>query len=128
MVPRIPVRANKNKKARISPYNFDIFDRSLEAPSVTPANLSVIIDKAMKGKLELLRKQFAERPVWCRLALHNTTSITYPELSILLGYVAYTVNLGAFRDLWIRLGDDPRTEPSYYNYQLVFPSFFNLQD
>jgi hypothetical protein len=118
MIPKGPVRGPR--KARTSLYNFDILDRYLEVPSTPPANIASVNDVGMKEKLEILRTQFALRPIWCRLALHNTTSIPYSELTNLLGHVSYTVHLGAFRDLWVRLGVDPRKDPSLYIYQLVF--------
>jgi general transcription factor 3C polypeptide 5 (transcription factor C subunit 1) len=124
MVPRVPLRGPR--KARTSVFNFDIMNRSLQVPTSKPENLPNISDEGMKEKLEELRNLFEDRPIWSRLALHNTTSIPYPELTILLGHLAYTVHLGAFRDLWVRFGVDPRTDRTLFIYQLVFILFLNL--
>ena len=62
---------------------------------------------------------FQERPIWSKNALKAHLEMTPEHYKIILPTVAYFYTTGPWRSLWVRLGYDPRKDPSSKKYQLV---------
>lgn len=90
-----------------------------------PFNPPKGIDTAMRVKflqhfhLEKIEKLFQERPVWSKNALMHKTNFTSDQLKILLPSVAYYFLTGPWRVMWVKLGYDPRKDPSARKYQTL---------
>ncbi|KAI1329006.1 hypothetical protein F5Y16DRAFT_131225 [Xylariaceae sp. FL0255] len=71
--------------------------------------------------LSQLRYHMEQRPVWTRRSLLNQVKGTYAEtnLKLALQLVGYQFRGGPFRDVIVRYGVDPRTDPQYRDYQTV---------
>lgn len=110
----------KTRKRRAGVTSYISFD-ALEIPTQSPAD----IQTAMKVKflhnshLERLQGIFDERPIWSKNALMYITKFTSEQLKVLLPAVAYYFTTGPWRIMWIRLGYDPRKDPSSRVYQTL---------
>jgi len=69
-----------------------------------------------------LQRAFAQRPVWTMEGLAAFLAADPPPQKYwkhALPAVAYTAPMGAFRQCWLRLGYDPRTDPDSRVFQLL---------
>ena len=80
---------------------------------------SRIHDERDKGRLDELKRLFEERPIWSKNAIKCKLEIAPDKLKLMLPVVAYYFLTGPWRSLWVRLGYDPRQDPSAKKYQLV---------
>ncbi|KAF0391087.1 hypothetical protein F8M41_010778 [Gigaspora margarita] len=65
-----------------------------------------------------IKKLFAERPIWTRLALmNNLPACDRRSIKMLLPMVAYLMLNGPWRDCWLRYGYDPRKNKEARFYQ-----------
>lgn len=62
---------------------------------------------------------FDERPLWTRSALQVAIGVHPSRFKLVLPVVAYYVLSGPFRASWVRLGFDPRKDPSTKPYQIL---------
>ncbi|XP_041369834.1 general transcription factor 3C polypeptide 5-like [Gigantopelta aegis] len=70
--------------------------------------------------LETVRKLFEDRPVWSKNALRcHINSKLQSRLKYVLPLLAYYMTTGPWRAMWVKLGYDPRTNPSAKKYQLL---------
>ncbi|XP_075213058.1 general transcription factor IIIC subunit l(2)37Cd [Lycorma delicatula] len=67
----------------------------------------------------ILSELFKKRPVWSKTALAFETKYTKEQLKYLLPTVAYYFVTGPFRVMWVRMGYDPRKDPSSRIYQTL---------
>ena len=69
-----------------------------------------------------LATHFSQRPIWTRRALLNQLPSNAPLFlaRYALAYVAFAIRSGPWRDTYVSLGLDPRTDPKYRKYQAVF--------
>ncbi|XP_033225218.1 general transcription factor 3C polypeptide 5 [Belonocnema kinseyi] len=110
----------KTRKRRAGFSNFVSFNAP-EIPSKPPKG----IETAMKVKflqnfhLDRIAKLFDERPIWSKNALIFITNFTSEQLKILLPSVAYYFLTGPWRVMWVRLGYDPRKDPTARKYQTL---------
>jgi general transcription factor 3C polypeptide 5 (transcription factor C subunit 1) len=67
----------------------------------------------------ILRTIFEQRPIWTRRGIANQLPANAPIFlaKYAIGYVAYAMRSGPWRDCYVRLGIDPRSDPSYRKYQ-----------
>lgn len=68
---------------------------------------------------ERVQALFQERPMWTRSALMLELGIQPVRFKLILPIVAYYVVNGPFRTAWVRLGFDPRKDPSTKIYQVL---------
>ena len=75
--------------------------------------------KAVRNLYPILTELFNQRPIWTRRALlnHLPDDIIYDKLRFSLGYIAFVIRSGPWRDCICKLGVDPRTSPAYRKYQ-----------
>ena len=66
-----------------------------------------------------MRQLFDERPIWSKNAIKCKLDIAPDKLKLMLPVVAYYFLTGPWRSLWVRLGYDPRLDPTAKKYQLV---------
>ncbi|XP_015607294.1 general transcription factor 3C polypeptide 5 [Cephus cinctus] len=110
----------KTRKRRAGFSNFVYFNMP-NVPETPPKG----IESAMKVKflqsfhLERVRKMFEQRPIWSKNALIYETKFTGDQLKILLPSVAYYFMNGPWRIMWVKLGYDPRTDPTSRKYQTL---------
>ncbi|XP_034945411.1 general transcription factor 3C polypeptide 5 [Chelonus insularis] len=110
----------KTRKRRAGLANFITF-HSPFIPTSPPKGIEV----AMKVKFltnpqfQLIRSLFEERPIWSKTALVCRTNFTNEQLKILLPSVAYYFLTGPWRIMWVKLGYDPRKDPSARIYQTL---------
>ncbi|XP_077560678.1 general transcription factor 3C polypeptide 5-like [Haemaphysalis longicornis] len=70
---------------------------------------------------EKIQNLFVRRPLWTRRALQVELQMSFADFMDALATVAYYFIDGPFSSVWVRLGFDPRKEPSTKIYQsLVF--------
>ena len=72
-----------------------------------------------RGLVTILRTIFARRPIWTRRGLANQLPPNAPIFlaKYAVGYAAYAMRSGPWRDTYIRFGVDPRSDPNYRKYQ-----------
>lgn len=110
----------KTRKRRAGFSNFISF----KTPGV-PVNPPRGIETAMKVKflqsshVEKIRQCFNERPIWSKTALMFVTKFSNEQMKVLLPSVAYYFMTGPWRITWVRLGYDPRQDPSARIYQVL---------
>uniref|UniRef100_A0A224YNC4 General transcription factor 3C polypeptide 5 (Transcription factor C subunit 1) n=1 Tax=Rhipicephalus zambeziensis TaxID=60191 RepID=A0A224YNC4_9ACAR len=73
-------------------------------------------DVNIRQRVEALFKQ---RPLWTRSALQVELGVQPVRFKLILPVVAYYVVNGPFRTAWVRLGFDPRKDPSTKIYQVL---------
>uniref|UniRef100_A0A0C9QR49 GTF3C5_0 protein n=1 Tax=Fopius arisanus TaxID=64838 RepID=A0A0C9QR49_9HYME len=110
----------KTRKRRAGLANFIHF-----VTATIPTHPPKGIEIAMKVKflndnhLETMRALFEERPIWSRNAILYKTNYTNEQLKILLPSYAYYFLSGPWRIMWIKLGYDPRKDPTARKYQTL---------
>lgn len=74
-----------------------------------------------RGLVTILRTIFARRPIWTRRGLANQLPPNAPIFlaKYAIGYAAYAMRSGPWRDCYIRFGVDPRYDPAYRKYQTL---------
>jgi len=88
-------------------------------PGIPPLAEQSRIFQATVAAIDAL---FQKRPIWTRRALLNSLAShlsTFNVVRFCIAYVAYAVRSGPWRDAYIRLGVDPRTDPKYRFYQSI---------
>ncbi len=60
-----------------------------------------------------------ERPLWTRTALQHRVKLKETFLRCLLSVLCYKFLSMPFKNLWVRLGYDPRSDPSSKQYQAI---------
>ncbi|ERS99045.1 hypothetical protein HMPREF1624_04240 [Sporothrix schenckii ATCC 58251] len=94
-------------------------------PTAPPPGLAPIVGRRRQTILETMRRAVAERPVWTRRALVNHMSaalglpFTENRLKRYFAHCCYQFKGGPWRDTLVRYGVDPRTDPSYRQYQTL---------
>ncbi|KAL3242078.1 hypothetical protein MRX96_047816 [Rhipicephalus microplus] len=73
-------------------------------------------DVNIKQRVQAL---FQQRPLWTRSALQVELNVLPVRFKLILPVVAYYVVNGPFRTAWVRLGFDPRKDPSTKIYQIL---------
>lgn len=73
-------------------------------------------DAGIKKRIEQL---FEERPMWTRSALQVELKVLPMRFKLILPVVAYYVLNGPYRAAWVRMGFDPRKDPSTKVYQVL---------
>ncbi|XP_042203749.1 general transcription factor 3C polypeptide 5-like isoform X2 [Homarus americanus] len=83
-----------------------------------PGAMSQIRVKFMDNALyQGLKDEFEKRPIWSKNALRVRLDYTKDKLKYLLPTLSYYFHTGPWRNLWVRLGFDPRTDPNAWIYQ-----------
>lgn len=88
-------------------------------PELTPLEGQ---SKIFKDTVAALQDLFDQRPIWTRRALLNRLDSSLSSFNVVrfcLAYVAFAIRSGPWRDTYIRLGVDPRTDPKYRFYQSI---------
>lgn len=78
--------------------------------------------EVFKTTTAALKELFSERPIYSRRALLNSLQSDLTSFNVVrycLAYVAFAARSGPWRDTYVRLGVDPRTDPKYRIYQSV---------
>lgn len=91
-------------------------------PLGPPPNLEpeAELEPRMKEWVGRLRAELEKRPMMQRRVYSNIfQSQNDVELKRAAGYVGYTFTSGPFKDILIKFGVDPRTDPKYRIYQAV---------
>ncbi|KAG9234973.1 RNA polymerase III transcription factor IIIC subunit-domain-containing protein [Amylocarpus encephaloides] len=109
-------------KSRPSRLKMEYLKCSAASPSVCPPPPS---DPDLQSLLKDLKGALDERPLWTRRALKNRVSHNpnVGNMRYALQYVAYQFRGGPWRDIVIKIGIDPRTDPKYRDYQVMFFHF-----
>ncbi|KND00444.1 transcription factor TFIIIC subunit TFC1 [Spizellomyces punctatus DAOM BR117] len=113
-----PVMKLINRYRRIK-FTAITFNKSTqEVPSGPPEGVSLA--DIPNEALARMRALFQERPIWTRLALHNSMPPAYRNLmKRLMPIHAYVATSGPWRDCWIRYGYDPRRDREARLYQII---------
>lgn len=88
-------------------------------PGITPLEAE---SKTHRATVVALQKLFEKRPIWTRRAMLNSLESNLASFNIVrfcIAHVAYAARSGPWRDTYIRLGVDPRTDPKYRKYQAI---------
>ncbi|XP_069972340.1 general transcription factor 3C polypeptide 5 [Penaeus vannamei] len=64
-----------------------------------------------------LKDEFDKRPIWSKNALQVWLGYSKDKLKYLLPTLSYYFHTGPWRNLWVRLGYDPRKDPNAWIYQ-----------
>ncbi|XP_023324634.1 general transcription factor 3C polypeptide 5 [Eurytemora carolleeae] len=72
-----------------------------------------------KERFDIVEKNFKERPIWSKNALHAITRIASDRLKFILPALAYYFTTGPWRNQWIKFGYDPRLDSSAGRYQTL---------
>lgn len=67
----------------------------------------------------MLFQLFVDRPVWSKNALKCQVDLSPEQFKVCLPPIAYYFITGPWRSLWVKLGYDPRKDPSAKQYQLL---------
>ncbi|XP_064395754.1 general transcription factor 3C polypeptide 5-like isoform X2 [Halichondria panicea] len=70
-------------------------------------------------KIQELKDLLEERPLWTRTALQHRVKLKETFLRCLLSVLCYKFLSMPFKNLWVRLGYDPRSDPSSKQYQAI---------
>lgn len=113
-----------NSQAPPKTYTFQIAWDDVEypksiMPGITPLGKQTPINQETVAALQ---KLFEERPIWSRRAMLNCLPSHLSSFNVVrfcIGYVAYAIRSGPWRDTLVRLGLDPRTDPKYRFYQTI---------
>ncbi|KAK0088056.1 hypothetical protein PV326_004954 [Microctonus aethiopoides] len=110
----------KTRKRRAGFSNF-IYFNSPTIPTQPPKGIetAMMVKFLNNSHLQLVRSIFDERPIWSKTALMRKSKFTGDQLRILLPTVAYYFVTGPWRVMWVRLGYDPRKDPSARIYQTL---------
>ncbi|KAK3864002.1 hypothetical protein Pcinc_030264 [Petrolisthes cinctipes] len=83
-----------------------------------PGAMSQIRVKFMdKALYQGLKDAFHKRPIWSKNALRVWLNYNSDKLKYLLPTISYYFHTGPWRNLWVRLGYDPRKDPNAWIYQ-----------
>lgn len=97
----------------------------LPVPTAPPPGLAPIVGRRRLGILEAMRQALVERPVWTRRALvnHMAAKMNLPftenRLKQYFVHCCYQFKGGPWRDSLVRYGTDPRSDPSFRQYQTL---------
>ncbi|XP_022191449.2 general transcription factor 3C polypeptide 5 [Nilaparvata lugens] len=116
-------QANIIGRTRRRRSGFAIFV-TFDVPSVPckprPSSLKLLEVKFLaKDHYEIIKQCFERRPIWSKTALVYETKYRNDEIKYLLPSVAYHFVSGPFRVMWVRIGYDPRKDPSSRIYQTL---------
>lgn len=80
-----------------------------------------------RGVVRVLEDIFSQRPIWTRRGMLNKLPPGTPTSVVkqAVGYVAYAIRSGPWRDCYVKLGIDPTTDPTYRVYQSVMLQLTN---
>jgi len=102
------------------PKNFALIMSANSASIPTEPHPRAGVDPELQPMVDELRKLFAVRPIWSRIALRMHLPFrTGAHLVKLLPSVAFYWKQGPWGRLWTRFGYDPRTTPEARWYQMV---------
>ncbi|KAG0704432.1 General transcription factor 3C polypeptide 5 [Chionoecetes opilio] len=83
-----------------------------------PGAMSQVRVKFMDSdSYQTLKKEFEKRPIWSKNALWVRLDYKKDKLKYLLPTMSYYFHTGPWRNLWVRMGYDPRKEPKAWIYQ-----------
>ncbi|KAL1896508.1 tau 95 subunit of transcription factor TFIIIC [Sporothrix stenoceras] len=97
----------------------------LPVPTAPPPGLAPIVGRRRLGILETMRQALVERPVWTRRALVNHMAakmglpFTENRLKQYFIHCCYQFKGGPWRDSLVSYGVDPRSGPSFRQYQTL---------
>lgn len=91
-------------------------------PSAPPLSAQ---DDDFRRMVSTLQGIFSKRPIWTRRGMLNQLPAGAPEFIFrrAIGYVAYALRSGPWRDCYVKLGVDPTTNPEYRIYQSITLQF-----
>lgn len=101
-------KLRKRQKA----YALAVTFETKEIPSKPHKKASEALELVHTSKLEAIQKLFNIRPIWSRMAISVHLNVNSSQMKFLLAYVAYHCLNGPWRSLWIKIGYDPRKDPS----------------
>lgn len=78
---------------------------------------SIRLKLVSEEKINQIKQLFAQRPVWVRNAIAQTSGLSTETLKSLLPIVAYFYTTGPWRTCWVRFGYDPRKDFHSRYYQ-----------
>ena len=108
-----------------------LIDISTDPPTQPPPKLTANLNKLLDQKLsvnspeyllvkciEWCKEMFTIKPIWIRRQLYDIIPDELNKsLKFALPYVSYIYKSGPWRFCNIKIGVDPRTEPSFWRYQ-----------
>lgn len=73
-----------------------------------------------KDSVAIIEKLFQERPIWTKGALsHHAVTVDKNSMKFILATEAYYFQTGPWRNAWVRIGYDPRLDPSARTMQIL---------
>lgn len=117
-------RVLRNTQAAPKIYSYQVQWDTPEYPSAPMPGIPPLAEQSntFKTTVAAIDVLFQERPIWTRRALLNRLESHLSSFNVVrfcIAYVAYAVRSGPWRDAYIRLGVDPRTDPKYRYYQSI---------
>jgi general transcription factor 3C polypeptide 5 (transcription factor C subunit 1) len=90
-------------------------------PSVRPSSFpnEEFLDEKTQRHIKFLRQQLELRPLLSSRMAVNLLNIARSQLRVTIPYVGYTFSGGPFKDIIVKYGVDPRTNPRYRIYQAL---------
>lgn len=113
-----------NTQAPPKTYTYQIGWEDAEYPSSVMPGIIPLERQTpiLRETVAALQKLFEDRPIWSRRAMLNCLPSHLSSFNIVrfcIGYVAYAIRSGPWRDTLVRLGVDPRTDRKYRFYQTI---------
>jgi len=117
-------RVLRNNQAPPKIYSYQVQWDTPEYPKTPMPGLPPLAEQSQifKSTVAAINALFQDRPIWTRRALLNRIESHLSSFNVVrfcIAYVAYAVRSGPWRDAYIRLGVDPRTDPKYRFYQSI---------
>lgn len=117
-------RTLRNTQAAPKIYSYQVQWDTPEYPKTPMPEIPPLAEQSriFQATVAAIDALFQERPIWTRRALLNSLEShlsTFNVVRFCVAYVAYAVRSGPWRDAYIRLGVDPRTDPKYRIYQSI---------
>ncbi|KAK5950178.1 tau 95 subunit of transcription factor TFIIIC [Knufia fluminis] len=115
-------RIVRNTQAAPKIYSYQLQWDSPEYPTTPMPGIPPLAEQSQvfQATVAAIDALFQDRPIWTRRALLNRLESRLSSFNVVrfcIAYVAYAVRSGPWRDAYIRLGVDPRTDPKYRIYQ-----------
>jgi len=107
-------------RTRQNVYALGVSFQTKEIPMKPHKKAHEGLELVHENNIETIQKLFNMRPIWSRMAIEVHMNVSSSQLRYLLASVAYYWVTGPWRSLWIKIGYDPRKDPSSKMLVMLF--------